>query len=116
MAFDAVAGVAHAVAEQEVNEGAEGVAFHAVAEPGGILSRRVDDAEEVKEADDGDQGGVFEEADEGVGDAGDDGHQRLRQDDEAHFRDVAEAEAVRCFILTARDGLQAATHHFRHVG
>ena len=116
MAFDAVTGVAHAVAEQEVNEGAEGVAFHAMPEPGGVLSGGVDDAEEIVEADDGNQRRILEQADEGVGNAGDNGGQRLRQDDEAHFRPVTEAEAVRRFKLAARNRLQAAAHHFRHVG
>ena len=73
MAFDAVTGVAHAVAEREVNEGAEGVTLHAVAEPGGVLSGGVDDAEEIVEADDGNQRRILEQPDEGVGNAGDDG-------------------------------------------
>ena len=116
MAFDAVTGVAHAVAESEVNEGAEGVTFHAMPQPGGVLPGGMDDAEEVVEADDGNQRRVFEQPDESVGNAGDDGGQRLRQDDEAHLRPVTEAEAVGRFKLSARDGLQAAAHHLRHVG
>ncbi len=75
-----------------------------------------DDAEQVEHADDGDQAGVLEQADEGVDDARDDQLQRLRQDDQPHLLPVAEAERIGALVLALRDRLQAAADHFGHVG
>ncbi len=47
---------------------------------------------------------------------GNDDRQRLRQHDLPHHLRIAQAERLRRFELAARDGVQSAAHHFRHVG
>ena len=42
--------------------------------------------------------------------------QRLRQDDQAHHLPVGQAQRLRALILALRDRLQAAAHHFGHIG
>ena len=73
-------------------------------------------AEQIEDRHDQHQRRVLEQADEGIDDAGNDELQRLRQDDEPHHPPVAEAERHGAFVLAARDRLQPAAHHLRHVG
>jgi hypothetical protein len=40
----------------------------------------------------------------------------LRQDDQAHLAPIAETQGIGRLVLTARDGLQAAAHHFGEIG
>ncbi len=81
-----------------------------------VGERRLDDAEQIEQADDQDQRRVLEQADEGVDDAGDHDLERLRQDDQAHRLPIAEAERLGGFELALRNRLQAAAHDLRHVG
>ena len=85
-----------------------------VAEVGG--GGLVGDEEEFSHADDGDQGGELQHADELVADRRDDDAQRLGEDDEAHGLHLREAEGVGGVALAGSDGADAGAHDFRHVG
>ena len=87
-----------------------------LAEPVRIGLQQARLAEDVEQADDDDQRGVLEEADEGVDDAGDRDLERLRQDDEPHRLPVAEAHRLAGLVLPIGDRLQPAADHLGHVG
>ena len=72
--------------------------------------------QKIEKPDDRNQRRVLEQADETVDDSGNDDFQRLRQNDKAHHFPIGQAKRLRRLILALRDRLQAAAHHFRHVG
>src|SRR3954470_8676250 len=114
--LQALAVFRHGEAEDEV-DGADGqVDLDAEALPGRLDDRRLARRQQVEDADDQDEAGVLEEADEGVDQRRDHQAQRLRQDDEAGLLPVVQAERVGRLVLPLRQRLQAATHHFRQVG
>ena len=63
-ALDAAAGVGHGVAEYPEKDGNDRVNFLLCAQPVRVGEDSAGDAEQVEDADKGDQGRVFEEADE----------------------------------------------------
>ena len=73
-------------------------------------------SEQIEKPDDRNQRGVLEQADETVDDSGNDDLQRLRQNDKAHHFPIGQAKRLRRLILALGNRLQAAAHHFRHVG
>ena len=84
--------------------------------PGGVCQGRLRRAKKVEKTDDADQSGVLEQSDEGVDDSRDDMRQRLRQHDQSHLLPVGQPDGVGALILPLVDGLEAAAHHFGHIG
>src|SRR5215470_15809410 len=78
----------HAKAKDPEHEGGKYIAGHGGGgrEPFGIGVVELHDAEQVEEADDEHETGIFEQADEGVDDARDDKLQGLGQDDQTQDR------------------------------
>ncbi|QTK78568.1 6-Pyruvoyl-Tetrahydropterin Synthase [Agrobacterium tumefaciens] len=108
----------HAEAEDPEYEACEDIARHGGngGRPVRIRLVECDDTEQVEHADDRDQRRVLEQPDEGVDDARNDELQRLWQYDQPRLLPVVQAERIRSFILSLRNGLQAAADHFRHIG
>ncbi len=92
------------------------VAFDRVAQPIGIGGRCLNDTQEIEQANDQDQGGVLEQPDERVDDAGNHEFEGLGQDDQAHHLPVAQTEGLCGFVLALRNCLQTASNHLRHIG
>src|SRR5215813_10976280 len=115
-ALEATAVARHAEAADKEDHGREDVALLGEAEPGRILERLADRAEQVGKADDGDERGVLEEVDDVVDDARHDDAQRLRQRDEDLHLPPFEADGIGGFFLLDRYALQAAAHGLGHVG
>ena len=110
-----VARHAEADHEEEQRRQQEGLVID-LAEPVLVGLQQARLAEDVEQADDDDQRGVLEQADEGVDDAGDRDLQRLRQDDQAHRLPVAQTHRLARLVLPLGNRLEAAADHLRHVG
>src|SRR5690554_3329735 len=99
LALEMLAVARHAEAEDPESQPGEDVALDMIADPFGIGGGRLDDAEQIEQADDEDQRGILEQRDEGTDDAGNDVFQRLRQDHQPHHAPVAEAHRLRRLVL-----------------
>src|ERR1051325_10508313 len=106
----------HEKAEAEVDRGGEHVSLGREALPGGVGQRGVDRAEQVEEADDDDQRGVLEGADEAVDQRRDHHRQGLRQHEQPGAPRIAQPERVGRLDLPFRDRLQPAAHDLREIG
>src|SRR5260370_11514203 len=89
-------------ADEEENRG-EDIALLGQTEPGGILERLIDRAEEVDETDDGDERGVLEEIDDVVDNPRHDDAHGLRQGDEHLHLPPVETDRASGLLLTQRD-------------
>ena len=116
MLFDPPAVARHREADDEVDRRHEQLAFEEELAPVGVAQRELQRAGQVVQADDGDQRGVLEGADEGVDDRRHHQAQRLRQDDLALRLPVAQAERLRGLDLALGQRLQTAAHHLGQVG
>src|SRR5260221_7523226 len=114
-AFQALAVGRHRIAEREIHEAREQVGLNAEAGPRRILQGDLDGAEQVEQADDQHQGGVLEEADEGVDQRRDREAQRLRQDHVRGLLPGPEAEGLRRGRTGVRQPPQAPPHPPRRV-
>src|SRR5882762_10839167 len=106
----------HREAEREVDQRREEIGLDAVPAPRRILQRHLDRLQQVEQADDDDERGVLEEADDGVDQRRYRDAQRLRQDHGAGPLPVSQAERIRRFILLFWNRLQSAAHDLRQVG
>src|SRR6266478_3842372 len=99
IALEILAVFRHEEAEAPIDQADEDIGLPIKAPPIRVVERVVGRAEEIEEADDDDQRGVLEGADEGVDERRDHRGDRLRQDDEPHLAREAEAERVGCLVL-----------------
>src|SRR5438309_2020660 len=106
----------HREAEREVDQRREEIGLDAVSAPRRILQRHLDRLQQVEQADDDDQRGVLEEADDGVDQRRHRDAQCLRQDHRAGLLPVSQAHSIRRFILLLWNRLQSAAHYLRQVG
>ena len=117
LALQHLAVARHEEAEDEVDHRGEDVGLDVEALPLRVGERRLGGAEQVEEADDDDQRGVLEHADEGVDQRRDHHRQRLRQHDQpgasANSRGPSASAAS---ILALRDRLQAAADDLGEIG
>src|SRR5438876_4807176 len=94
VALEMLAVFGHEEAEDPVDQADEEVRLPVEAAPVGVVERVGRRGQKVEQADDDDQRGILEGADEGVDQRRDHQGQRLRHDDEGCLARVAEAERV----------------------
>src|SRR3954466_8887524 len=99
-ALDAAPVARHRKAAGEEHHRRERVALLGKAEPGRVLERLVGGAEQVDEADAGDERGVLEQVDDVVDDAGDDMAQRLRERNEGLHLPPGKTKRIGGLLLT----------------
>src|SRR6266542_3473873 len=113
--LDHLAVARHRITKDEIAERCEQIGFNAEPGPGRLREGNFDRRQKVEKADDDNEGGVLEKADEGIDQGRNRYPERLRQDDVGSPLPITQSEGLGCFFLLARYGLESAAHHFGEI-
>jgi hypothetical protein len=116
LAFEHLAVTRHEETEAEIDHRSENIGLSGSAAPVGVVQRRDDRVEKIKEPDNEDERGVFEHPNEGIDQWWDYHCQSLRQHDQPRALPIAESQCIGGLDLAFRDRLQAAAHDLGEIG